>query len=211
MKIVVFSDSHCQHEKLKIPECDILISAGDYSWRGIPIEVMEFHRWLRKQPGKHKISVQGNHELGVEKDFPLAKSLAEEFCPGVHFIEEGLIEVESLKIWCASVTPWFHDWAYNRSREQIFEHWARIPNEADVLITHGPPFQIFDRTRDGSNAGCPLLMTKVRYLSKIKHHCFGHIHEHGGKSVQWGQTMFHNVSVVDERYTLKNAPLEIEL
>ncbi len=75
MKIVAISDVHCKWNKVVIPECDILISAGDYSFQGEPHVVVDFHKWLNKQPAKHKISVQGNHEKQVEKNFALSMLL----------------------------------------------------------------------------------------------------------------------------------------
>ena len=67
MKIILISDVHGKWNKLEIPECDILISAGDYSFTGEQHMVRDFHKWMSKQPAKHKISVQGNHEKWVER------------------------------------------------------------------------------------------------------------------------------------------------
>jgi len=60
MKIVMISDVHEQWHDLTIPECDLLISAGDYSYRGLKPVVIAFHEWLSKQPAKHIISVSKN-------------------------------------------------------------------------------------------------------------------------------------------------------
>src|SRR5271170_4285418 len=98
MKICAISDVHCKWNKVTIPECDLLISAGDYSFLGERHIVRDFHKWLHKQPAKEIISVQGNHEKWVEKNFQLAKQAAEEACPGVHFIDEGLVEIDGLRI-----------------------------------------------------------------------------------------------------------------
>src|ERR1035437_242775 len=107
LKIVAISDTHCKWNKLVIPECDILISAGDYSFRGEPHVVKDFHQWLDKQPAKHIISVQGNHEKMVEQDFDYAKELELAKCPRAHFMDEGLLEIEGKKIWCSAITPFF--------------------------------------------------------------------------------------------------------
>jgi hypothetical protein len=32
--------------------------------------------------------------------------------------------------------------------------WDCIPNNVDVLITHGPPYGILDKTVNNNNAGC---------------------------------------------------------
>src|ERR1700722_16407724 len=97
MKICAISDVHNKYQNLIIPECDILISCGDYSFRGEPKEVKDFHTWFNYQPGKYKISVQGNHELGVEKNFGASKLIALEECSNCYFIDEGLVEIEGLK------------------------------------------------------------------------------------------------------------------
>lgn len=45
-KIVAISDTHNRYKKVTIPECDILISCGDYSFQGTESEVRNFHNWL---------------------------------------------------------------------------------------------------------------------------------------------------------------------
>ena len=44
----MISDTHAKWKKLVIPECDVLISAGDYSFRGERHLVKNFHEWLNK-------------------------------------------------------------------------------------------------------------------------------------------------------------------
>ena len=75
MKIVAISDVHNLWHKLTIPECDVLISAGDYSSRSQPEVVEAFHKWMDKQPADVLVSVQGNHELWVEKNFDEARDI----------------------------------------------------------------------------------------------------------------------------------------
>lgn len=125
VKIVAISDTHGLHEKLTIPPCDILLSAGDYSFLGSEKEIKAFHRWMSLQPAKHKISVQGNHEIGIEKNFLASKALAEANCPGVHFVEEGPLELEGIKFWLSAIQPTFHNWAYNRARGSEIKNIGR--------------------------------------------------------------------------------------
>lgn len=178
--------------------------------------VKDFHKWLNDQDAGHIISVQGNHELWVEKNFLEAKKIAEKACPAVHFIEEGLIEIEGVKIWCSSWTPWFHSWAYNAARgEQIKRHWDLIPEDTNVLVTHGPPYEILDEVLriDGSSSGrfvgCEELLKRVKQI-KPDIHIFGHIHcGYGEKHIDG--TSFYNASICDEMYCASNAPHVIEL
>ncbi len=207
-RIVAISDVHCKWNQLKIPECDILISAGDYSFHGEPSIVKSFHGWLDEQPANDIISVQGNHELGIEANFNHSKEIALKACPGVHFIEEGLVEIDGIKIWCSAMTPWFHNWAYNRHRgPDIKKHWDLIPNGIDILVTHGAPYGILDTTvyADGTpkeKAGCNDLLDAVKRV-KPQIHIFGHIHSGYGEHHEGG-TSFYNAAICDEQYCATN-------
>lgn len=216
MRIVAISDCHGKYNKIKIPECDLLISCGDYSIQGRIHEVRNFHKWLNKQEASHIISCQGNHELMVERNFQVSKMVALEECPAVHFIDEGLIEIEGVKIWCSAITPFFCNWAWNRFRgSNIQEHWDKIPKDIDILVTHGPPYGILDTVYypDGvtpkEKVGCADLYSKIQYLDKLRYHFFGHIHgAYGHKEING--IHFYNVSICDEMYFPSNLPIEIE-
>lgn len=219
MKVVAISDVHCKWNKLIIPECDLLISAGDYSFLGEPHVVKDFHKWFSKQPAKHKISLQGNHEKQVEKNFAISKQIAEEACPGIHFIDEGLVEVEGTKIWCSAITPFFCNWAWNRyPGDEIQKHWDRIPDGMDIVVTHGPVFGILDSLMnfngqkcewEEKHLGCPQLLKRVLEV-KPKLHIGGHIHPGYGMKTQDGIT-FINAAICDDSYNAVNQPIVTEI
>lgn len=216
MKIVAVSDTHGRWNKLEIPECDILISAGDYSFKGESHIVKDFHKWLNKQKAKHIVSVQGNHEVWVQANFEQAKQIALEACPRAHFLQHDSIEIEDIKIFGSAWTPFFYDWAWNAhrtlelaqtfSRPYIWDKWKNIPLDTDILITHGPPHKILDELVDihgypkGEFVGCENLSIKIKELKKLKHHIFGHIHFWGGQTVCKDGIMYHNASICDEKY-----------
>lgn len=77
-----------------------------------------------------------------------------------------------------------------------------IPDNIDVLITHGPPFGVLDGTVYGKRVGCEELLLRV-YHVKPRYRLFGHIHESYGSFTK-GETTFINASVLDDRYELKN-------
>ena len=54
--------------------------------------------------------------------------------------------------------------------------WDKIPENVDILITHGPPQGYGDRILLGKHVGCPELMKRVAEV-KPRYHFFGHIHE----------------------------------
>lgn len=210
MKIVAISDLHGKWNKITIPECDLLISAGDYSFRGEKHMVVDFHKWLSKQPARHIISVQGNHELWVEKNWDEAKQLVFENASRVHFIDEGLIEIEGVKIWCSAITPFFCNWAWNRNRGHDIEiHWKKIPDDTRILVTHGPRQGILDAVYypDGAtireHVGCKDLGNRIDQLKNLELHIFGHIHGSAGEKCFNGVTYF-NASICDEKYMATN-------
>lgn len=215
MKIVAISDVHGKWNKLKIPECDILISVGDYSFRGEEYMVREYHEWLNKQDARCVISIQGNHEKWVEKNFTEAKEIAQKACSIVHFVDEGLVEFEGLKIWCSAITPFFCNWAWNRYRgEEIKRHWDRIPAGVDIIATHGPAYGIHDKLDNhgsdpGAHVGCQDLLNKILEV-KPKIHLCGHIHcGHGYQKLN--DIEFFNVSVCGETYQVDHPPTVIEI
>lgn len=73
--------------------------------------------------------------------------------------------------------------------------YAKIPEEVDILITHGPPHGILDRrTADANHAGCPQLLEAVTRL-KPKVHVFGHVHGAHGTEIS-GETLFVNAALM---------------
>ena len=72
MKIAALSDNH-ENYNFDVPSADLLIHAGDFSYRGKPIEIYNFIEWINKQPHEHKLWIPGNHELSLE-DFPYNSS-----------------------------------------------------------------------------------------------------------------------------------------
>ena len=104
-----------------------------------------------------------------------------------------------VKIYGSPWQPWFHDWAFNRLRgDQIQKHWDLIPENTDILITHGPPFGALDATISGNHVGCENLAEVIEKI-RPKLHVFGHIHE-GHGIVDRNGTVFVNASVLDFSY-----------
>jgi Icc-related predicted phosphoesterase len=216
MRIAMVSDIHGRWSKIKVPEVDVLISCGDYSFRGEERMVRDFHAWMYQQPAKHRISVQGNHEVQVEQNFWYSKQIAEKACPGVHFIDQGDFEIDGIKFYGSAITPWFLDWAWNKRRgEEIQRYWDIIPDDTQVLITHGPPAGILDAIYnvDGSvkdRFGCQDLMNRIGELKDLKLHCFGHIHGSSGEAYFNG-VKYINASICDETYYPINPVRIIEI
>lgn len=208
MRIVFLSDTHCQLDKIEVPTGDILVHAGDFTGRGTEKEVQQFAERLVMLPHRHKFIVPGNHDFLFERDLPRAKELMSEV-PGLHLLLDAGAEVDGIRIYASPWTPIFFDWAFMGDSEALRQKWEQIPNDVDVLITHGPPFGILDRCFDGTHAGCRELATAVRRI-RPRLHVFGHIHEAYGDETHDG-IRYLNVSTCDLRYRAVQAPVVVEV
>lgn len=216
-KLVCISDTHNQHKKITIPECDILIHSGDSTSYGRKHEVKAFAEWFEKQPATHKIFVPGNHELewyNAMKEDQSNRSWFTDYAPSVHLLINESITINNLKFYGSPVTPFFYDWAWNAFPEELIQTWSNIPDDTDVLITHGPPYTILDTIHPeghSANLGCSQLFQRVKELNSLKLHIFGHIHGCGGQTttIPDQDTIFCNAAVCAEDYRPSNQILTI--
>ena len=45
-----------------------------------------------------------------------------------------------IKIWGSPYSPKFGIWAFELiNKEKSKEHWSQIPDDTDIVMTHGPP------------------------------------------------------------------------
>lgn len=220
MKLVICSDTHGQHGYLKMPEGDIFIHCGDSTETGEIWEYKNFLAWVANLKYKHKIIINGNHEITVEK-MGLVKQIVREFnkyhFANVTYLEEEGVTVEGLKFWGSPKTPEFFDWAYMYKREDGERQWLGVPDDVDVLITHGPPKGIMDKVKatfqyPETNAGCEYLIKKVKEV-KPKLHCFGHIHYTAGHLKPANPaipTLFVNAAICNSRNVAVNKPTVVD-
>lgn len=194
------SDTHNQHEKMALPGGDLLIHAGDISGYGRVDEVIRFLDWFAHQDYPHLVLIPGNHDFIFEKQFPWC--LEECTKRKIILLNDSSAEIDGIKLWGSPIQPWFLDWAFNRQRgADIKKHWDLIPNDTEILVTHGPPRLILDNANARgytNHVGCEDLFHKIAE-TKVKLHVFGHIHEgRGYKSI--GGRMYINAASLDENY-----------
>lgn len=203
MQITTISDTHGLHHQLRLPGGDLLIHAGDVCNRGTQHEANNFIEWFEKQSYTNKVFIAGNHDFFFEN---FSQEEIQKVLPkNIFYLNDSEIEIEGIKIWGSPITPEFHNWAFNRKRgNEIEKHWELIPNDTDILITHGPPYGILDKTFQNTDVGCINLLEKVEIVQP-KYHIFGHIHESCG-SVKKGSTTFINASSFDLLYKMRNSP-----
>ena len=117
--------------------------------------------WFENQDYAHKILIAGNHDFMFETDRNLAQ--AELIGREMYYLENAALEIDGVKFYGSPVQPWFHDWAFNQSRgPEIAATWRKIPDDTEFLITHGPPKNILDETREGDHPGCYDLLERIK-------------------------------------------------
>lgn len=215
MKIVCLSDTHNCNEQITVPDGDILLHAGDATIRGTQPEVEDFLGWFSELPHPNKIFVAGNHDWLYETNNHFARSITANF--NIKYLQDSFTEIEGLKIYGSPWQPRFFDWAFNLNRgAELAEKWQLIPNDIDILITHGPPNGILDEVERKywtENTGCEELRKRVEEIStlgKLKLHLFGHIHCGYGQTEQFG-VKFVNASSCDEEYKPTQPPIVVEI
>jgi Icc-related predicted phosphoesterase len=190
MLFVAISDTHGYHDRLEVPDGDVLIHGGDLTKHGRLEDVEAFDRWLAGLPHRHKIVIAGNHDFCFQHRPREARALLRHAI----YLEDRAVEVEGVKFYGSPWQPEFFDWAFNLPRgPALAAVWAKIPDDTQVLITHGPPLGIGDLTHRGPNVGCEDLLRRVRQV-RPRLHVFGHIHEAAGRFDVDG-TIFVNASI----------------
>lgn len=205
-RLVLLSDTHGYHDTLRVPDGDVLVHAGDFCTSGKEMQARAFAKWFAKQPHAHKVVVAGNHDRCLELDMSLGEKLFE----GATYLLDREATVGGLRIYGSPWQPEFLSWAFNLPRgEALREVWSQIPTGIDVLVTHGPPWGILDRTVSGDLVGCEELLAAVARV-RPRLHLFGHIHE-GAGSHRHERTLFVNASVCTVAYTPTNPILVVDV
>jgi 3',5'-cyclic AMP phosphodiesterase CpdA len=215
-----------------LPEGDVLIHAGDCTNIGKPNEVKEFIEWFMGIKGfDSKIFIAGNHDWAFENhryphhrgDFEWYYHLMNEenlSQSDVTYLEDSGFTIDSsefskpIKFWGSPWQPEFYNWAFNlpRSGDELKKYWDMIPDDTDVLITHGPPSEVRDfvnNWRQPNGVGCELLRYRVEQINPLVH-IFGHIHEAYG-AVYVKDILYVNASTCTERYVPSNKPIVVDL
>jgi Icc-related predicted phosphoesterase len=208
LKFVAVSDTHSRHYSLQLPKGDVLLHAGDLSYKGTKEEIKDFLNWFGRQDYEYKVFIAGNHDFFLEK---AGAPAIEKLLPaGVIYLNDSGTSINGINIWGSPVTPWFYDWAFNRHRgEEIRRHWDLIPLNTDLLITHGPVYGFLDMVINEQHVGCQDLLRMVLTIQPKVLLC-GHIHESYG-SIKRSGIRFINASVVNEHYELVNRPVVFEI
>jgi Icc-related predicted phosphoesterase len=197
---------------------DVAIHCGDLTDESKIEELKRTLQYRRELKADLKLVIVGNHDFTLDVPAfqkliqnaipPLEEELVQKTYGGygearhlmesaksdnIIFLEEGtytfnLRNGTSLRVYASPFTPSTSgDWGfqYHPSQGRSFD----IPENVDVVITHGPPLGVLDYTNSRQKAGCPNLFQNIA-RTKPRLHCFGHIHKAwGAKLVTWRETL----------------------
>lgn len=168
MKIVAIGDIHGVDFADAVPFCDILLIAGDISpfkgdhgfyyqrgWFQDDFVVHHLPAYLEK--AKHVVFVAGNHDTYLgESNISGNNGAVKKLLPkNVYYLCDELVEIKGVKIWGSPwvIAPkWAHIgppvWNFAAGENQLKEIYSHIPNDIDIVLSHGPAFGFCDVIQD---------------------------------------------------------------
>jgi Icc-related predicted phosphoesterase len=210
MKATIVSDTHTKHRELDLPGGDILIHAGDFMSSGRNLdELTDFLNWIEVQDYKHKIFIAGNHDRILEDGGEPVINIIADAYPTVTYLQDSSVTISGINFYGSPWTPEFCDWAFATQNDaEAEEKWNQIPDNTDVLITHGPAYGYLDQVnnlgRVGEHLGCPVLAKRIEEINPKLHIC-GHIHDGNGTIDGYNKvTTYINASCLGEDYKFRN-------
>src|SRR6266404_2477890 len=93
MRAIIISDTHEQHEKIVLPEGDLLIHCGDMTKQGSIGAVGKAITWMKAQPFAHKIAIAGNHDNAFQNaNQNIARKMMQE--AGITYLQDSWTEID---------------------------------------------------------------------------------------------------------------------
>lgn len=222
VRVVAVSDLHGLTPR--IPECDLLVIAGDVCpvvgshsptrqqhW----LETV-FFPWLAavvsEGTAQEVALTPGNHDFVFQRH-PLIGTPEH-----AHLLIDREVELLGLRVYGSPWCPRFGGWAFMLDDSALEEKFSKIPEGLDILITHGPAYGVCDEIlspkwepHGDTRLGSPELLGRVKE-AKPRWHLSGHIHtaQHVPAEVLPGVRSA-CVSLLDEGYEVRYAPLTFDI
>lgn len=210
----------------KIPDCDLLLIGGDlcgpsnpnaqYEWLAI-----KFCSWVMElvERGIKVVGVEGNHGILAGRHPEYFKQVSDTI-PWT-YLEDSSTEFDGKIIWgTPSSLPFGNGWAFNvteRNLEDKFDYY--IPENTDIIISHGPPYGIGDvpgYSHAENHTGSVALKGAIDRIHPKLVVC-GHIHggyglyEYEGYNSDKPPVKIVNAAYMDEEYRPEQKPILVEI
>lgn len=218
IKAVIISDTHSKEKDIKwfknkenINKVNMVIHCGDFSHNKETFD--KFIKWYANLEIEYKILIAGNHDTEIaENGYEWMKKLCDYY--GIIYLQDTSIEIEDIKF---HGSPWsneYGDWPFMTNDIELDNYWQKIPNDTNVLITHGPAYKKCDSLNQDinePNVGSHSLNLKINKLNNLKYHFVGHIHDAGGEINQDKKYITYNASIMNYWFKPENEPYIFEL
>lgn len=234
MLVAATSDLH--GELPEVPECDLLLVAGDVCpaddhslERQADFITHEFAEWAERAPAKRAAWVAGNHDHLLYRLRPGARDeLLRCMPPWWAYLQDGAAELCGLKVYGIpwSLGPDVSGWSFEAQEPGMGPRYekpgavrmedvlADVPVDTDVLVVHGPADGFGDTV--GGPHGCsrnPVWLGSSALTAWLREHeprlcVYGHNHEgHGRWDFEEAGMTLANVSALTDRYELRPDPV----
>jgi len=158
LRVVMISDTHGCHRKLTVPAGDVLIHGGDWTNMGHEADATDFNAWLGELPHKHKIVVNGNHEVNAAW-----KARAGSLLSNATFLRDSAVTLPDNGLHV-------HGTDFMWPMKSCNPTYDAVAGRVDVLVCHSPVAGYAD-----GGKGCPELLRLARRL-RPRLVVSGHIH-----------------------------------
>jgi Icc-related predicted phosphoesterase len=213
VRFLCFSDTHGTHElipKSFLTGFDAILFAGDFSFAGHPNHISSFQEFINSLRVPAFV-IAGNGDLsfdsarlkvlepgikkfcGQEGPFDFVKDEFVNALDNISYLEDEATVWNGIKIFGSPYSPEFCDLAFQIRAGEGRAKWAAIPDDVDIVLSHGPPKGICDMTANGLGVGDQDLREAIE-RTKPALCIFGHIHEAHGVG-QLGETLCCNVAL----------------
>ncbi|WYZ41485.1 hypothetical protein EsH8_V_000380 [Colletotrichum jinshuiense] len=162
-----------------------LVIAGNHDWT---LDTPIFKKKIDEMQGPVDMDLVRREYGDFGEARRVLNSAVDDDDAGFVFLDEGthtftLANGALMSVYASPHTPSAEDWGFQYDPRE--GHQWDVGGDVDVVVTHGPPEGVMDRTAPGSRIGCPGLFGAVA-RAKPRLHCFGHVHRGwGAKIVRW--------------------------
>lgn len=153
--------------------------------------------------GRPIYATWGNHDFIGQKS-SMFVALVGALPENVSILVDEAHTINGVKVWFSLWSNLFGDWAFMEVESDLKRRYARIPEDTQIIVSHGPPKGYGDRIfwdRHYQNVGSTSLLDRFAGLPNCSTLVCGHIHEAAGTYLIPGlPKQVINCSQVDEQY-----------
>jgi Icc-related predicted phosphoesterase len=184
----------------------------------------QFIPWLSTIPAKHLVITWGNHDWFADQRGGSLVPL-DWFPDHCHVLVNEGVTLDGVHFYGIPQTPRFYNWAFNEDDDSLNlgRRWADVDAQTDILVTHGPPYQVCDAVWQNRVRRQVGSRTQREWLLGLQHHpsdaelesprpslvICGHVHASGGTTGMCGNARVYNVAVINEQYTPVRPPTKL--